>query len=565
MALLYTDDTTRNHHLKVNQLGYRPDSPVKLALIGAWMGTLGTALYTDMEGRRCVVVDDESGEEVFETTVSFRHDSTTEDEGAYQENFAREELYQCDFTEFEQPGRYFIKIEGVGRSYDFAIADDVYEEAFRTTMRGIFYQRSGQPLNADNSMYRRVASHLDPVAIPYMEDKSIVGGHYDAGDFNPRVQIKVLHILMLTYEMFPRKFSDGQLDMPENTNGVPDILDEAEWGLQTLVALQDEDGGVGFDDERSVFIESKRDPNFVEVAERDPWIQETYEKHPRGTLITAALMATASRLWGGLGYTDKAAMYLDVATRAYDWAKQNGASAHVYDYAWAAAEMARTTREASYLDDFRASGYALEGSFDDGNINRLRAAFTLALDTSDEADFELSNLMYTSVRQVGDILKRLSTYAYPHFQHPYAPVNWGTGAYPHTIETMVAMWVMSSNEGYLEMMMHSADFSLGVNPLNQSWTTGLGHNPIYGTCHLFAWHSFQGVIPPGLQSEGPNHDADYIKRFMNENTPVPEETPKYYNYYDVRYSIGLNEGVVKNQAWTAFLYGALLPDLPQDE
>ena len=95
-----------------------------------------------------------------------------------------------------------------------------------------------------------------------------------------------------------------------------------------------------------------------------------------------------------------------------------------------------------------------------------------------------------------------------------------------------------------------------------SWTTGIGDQPVYGPTHLFAWHTFWGVVPVGIQVEGPIRDNDYIKRFMNENIPLPENTPQYYNYYDVRYSIALNEGIVKNQAWTAFLYGALLPDLP---
>ena len=154
----------------------------------------------------------------------------------------------------------------------------------------------------------------------------------------------------------------------ENQNAIPDILDEAEWGLQSLIALQDTDGGVGFDPNTNMFIESASDPNFVEVAERDPWKQESYAKHAKGTLITAALMGMASRLWRDLGAMDKAERYLTSATSAYEWAQQNGAENYVDTYAWAAAELAKTTREPSYLEDFRATGYALSGSFDDGLI-----------------------------------------------------------------------------------------------------------------------------------------------------------------------------------------------------
>ena len=109
-------------------------------------------------------------------------------------------------------------------------------------------------------------------------------------------------------------------------------------------------------------------------------------------------------------------------------------------------------------------------------------------------------------------------------------------------------------------MERSANFTLGTNPLNQTWITGLGDNPIYGPMHLFGWHNYQGIMPIGLQSEGPNHDHAYIARYAPYNEPPPAETPAYYNYYDIRYSPGMNEGVVKNMVATAMLFGALLPD-----
>ena len=561
LSVTYSDDTTRNHHLKVNQIGFRPDAPAKMAYLGAWMGTLGTLVYGESQ-RTCIVVDAESGVEVFEGRLALRHAADAADEGAYRRNFTSEDLHACDFAGLNTPGEYYVKVAGMGRSYSFTIAEDVYLHPFRVAMRGLVYQRGGQVLDETTSAYRREACHLDPVAIPYMEDRPIRGGHYDAGDYNPRLHYDVVHILFLLYELFPQKFADSQLDVPERGNGIPDVLDEAMWGLRPILALQDEDGGVGFDPENRLFVESQ-DPNFVELAERDPHRQESYDKHPRGALILAALAGSASRIWAGLGEAEKAATFLDAAVRAYQWAKANGAGEHVDDYAWAAAELARTTREQSYIDDIQASGYTIEGTFDDGNINRLRAAYVLAGDTGEDANAELSNLMYGAVGQVMGVLGRFfDSYAYPHFQHPYAPVNWGTAAYPHTIDGPVVMWLLSGDGSFLRYMTASADFSLGANPLNQSWITGLGDRPVYGPAHIFGWNTYWGIMPPGLTVEGPNHDNDYIKRFMNENTPVPEETPQYYNYYDVRYSIGLNEGVVRNQAMSAFLYGALLPDLP---
>lgn len=35
--------------------------------------------------------------------------------------------------------------------------------------------------------------------------------------------------LLFAYELAPRNFTDGELNVPESGNGVPDILDEAAW------------------------------------------------------------------------------------------------------------------------------------------------------------------------------------------------------------------------------------------------------------------------------------------------------------------------------------------------
>ena len=59
-----------NLHLKVNQIGYRPDAPIKLALLGAWMGTLGPLNYGRDE-RECIVMDAESGLEALRVLSFF--------------------------------------------------------------------------------------------------------------------------------------------------------------------------------------------------------------------------------------------------------------------------------------------------------------------------------------------------------------------------------------------------------------------------------------------------------------------------------------------------------------
>jgi hypothetical protein len=60
----------------------------------------------------------------------------------------------------------------------------------------------------------------------------------------------------MIYEAFPKYFSDGQYDIPGEfdkdfrilsyTNGVPDIIDGAEWGALACEYLQNKDGSIHF-------------------------------------------------------------------------------------------------------------------------------------------------------------------------------------------------------------------------------------------------------------------------------------------------------------------------------
>ena len=140
------------------------------------------------------------------------------------------------------------------------------------------------------------------------------GGHHDAGDYNPRSHLDVAQTLMDAYEIAPRKFYDGQLNIPEKGNGIPDILDEAFWALRLWIDLQEEDGGVHNG------TESAGDPNFIETVELDRVGDYAYAKDAPGSYAFAGAMAQASRLWRSAGKTQEADDFLGRARRAYEWA-----------------------------------------------------------------------------------------------------------------------------------------------------------------------------------------------------------------------------------------------------
>ena len=542
-----------NPHLKVNQEGYLPESAEKWAWYGAWMGTSGT-LEVD-ESLRCRVHDAETDAVVLESSLSFRYDANTSVEGNYKLNESREHLYRCDFSSLTTEGRYYVSLDGAGRTYTFRIAEDVFERAFSVSMRGLLVQRSNDDFEGTNSRYLKPAGHGEPVYIPYMEDAPVIGGHYDAGDYNPRVRWQVARNLMLAYEAFPEKFSDGQLDIPESSNGIPDILDEVAWSLQPLLALQDADGGVG--GTNGLVLESHADPNFVETIERDPWRQFSFEKERYTTLVYAALGAQAARLWEAQGQSDQSAVYLDGAVRAYEWAQGGDPTEHPWLYAWASAELAHSTGNGQYLEGYTASGYTFSGVDDDHT--GIWAAMAYARLPAALADETLQAELKGHIETMAENwTARGDTFAYPVIRHPWSPTTWGQGAYPNQVEPIVMAHALAPTTVTRDRLHRAINLTLGVNPLNRSWLTGLGDNPIVGPTHLYGWSTYQGLIPPGLHSEGPIRNPP--DTWFPDNTPNLEDTPTMYNYYDVRYCIPLNEGVTTSQAMTAMMLGLLLPD-----
>ena len=254
---------------KVNQVGYLPWAP-KFAYIGAWLGPQYGAWQpkSPMSGWR--VVDSATGETVFESAEPprFRVADGVTKEGV---PFTGEKTYELDFSSVTNEGIYHVCVPGVGRSEDFRIVKGAAEQAFRVHMAGLYQKRCGIAKEAPYTDWTAGACHTEVVRgnFPPEEGKlspkarwfdiirdntdwahgeriKVAGGWHDAADYDRRpMHLSVVNDLCAVYLMRPQNFSDGQLLIPENANGIPDMLDEAEWGLRHLLAVQQDDGGVG--------------------------------------------------------------------------------------------------------------------------------------------------------------------------------------------------------------------------------------------------------------------------------------------------------------------------------
>ena len=157
-----------------------------------------------------------------------------------------EDVYQLDISTLP-PGRYHIRVPGLGRSDSFAVGGDAIRELYYHANRAFFHQRCGQELRAPWSDFAKPACHTEVYESghvvgaanytpqPDEAKRSFRGGYHDAADFDVfTYHLRSTAQVLSAYEFAPECFKDNDLNLPESGNGIPDLLDEADWALLQL-------------------------------------------------------------------------------------------------------------------------------------------------------------------------------------------------------------------------------------------------------------------------------------------------------------------------------------------
>jgi endoglucanase len=209
-----------------------------------------------------------------------------------------------DFSAFQPDGEFFIVTSAGDSSYRFVISDTVYNQAYRKSLKGFFFQRCGTSLPIEFAgPYQHPVCHTQDGVFHSSTDSSGVfracaGGWHDAGDYGKYVVNAGVTVgsLLMAYEYFPSKFSQDDLGIPESANGVPDILDEVRYELQWLLKMQHVDGGVYFKLTRQQF------EGFT-MPQNDNGTRYLYQTSSTATGDFAALMARAARMYAAFDTT----------------------------------------------------------------------------------------------------------------------------------------------------------------------------------------------------------------------------------------------------------------------
>ncbi|MFH1851160.1 MAG: glycoside hydrolase family 9 protein [Candidatus Neomarinimicrobiota bacterium] len=208
-------------YLRVNQLGYRPDDP-KIAIL---------LTGERMKKGRFEVVDAGSGRVVRQPQ---RIGKFMGELGNFQYHF------QLDFSDFTHPGRYRVRIQGTTiESLPFTIADTVYTPTLPEVLGYIRQQRCGYNPFFDNICHQRDGKTMYG-PMPDSTYIDVSGGWHDAGDHLRYLLTSgnTVGRLLTAYRTATIEFAD-EVDASgkSGSNGIPDILDEARWGLEWMLKM----------------------------------------------------------------------------------------------------------------------------------------------------------------------------------------------------------------------------------------------------------------------------------------------------------------------------------------
>ncbi len=551
------------------QTGYRPDDPYKCAYYSFWAGI-------DREGKHssCTLsattfeLVDDGGNTVFTGKVQLAKREGEQEQICIHEagDYSRSAVYRLDFSGFRRAGRYRVFLPGIGTSYPFRIAEDVWEQPFKAAMRGILTQRQGIQLAPPFTTYRRPRTfHPDDgvqfyqMTITVLEGQEdargqnllelaqagrlqrvygVWGGYQDAGDWDT-----LSHHLSATYDLLglyfwnPSFFRRVQLSLPdgERKNHLPDILDEALWQMACWRRLQMPDGGVRGGYGYGWWMPTERGIT--------SWMLKSagvYAVDHVSTLHFAAAAARAARVLRA--FDQKLAdQYLQDALRAWRWAekhsndddptyvrlkKRQGWPPFLMELrnkrAMAAVELLAATRNAAYDLAFQQSSTLLTEDAPYHDPEQIDAAFAYVRLPQGLGASEIKRKLTAQITRCADFAIDFSK------KNAFGIVVGTRLDYPliaplHFFSTPAAggflflyAYELTRNPKYLMAAVQGSHFCLGANPDNLSYCTGVGHR--YQQFNFIVDAQITGQMPGVIVGHipfGQGNEGNSMSRDMN--------------------------------------------------
>jgi len=491
-------DNTVSGSVKANQVGYLPQSP-KYGKLGNFLGDAWFLEINELKPPSFEVRDALTNGTVYKGISKFlKADST----------FSGEKVFDLDFSSFQKSGEFYLYVPGYGKSYNFRIADDVFDKIYYHTARTLYYQRTGDlkaPYAEENwlrkgySMVNAEMPSFQTSSPLYKTGKDYpVGsilpmseGWFDAGDYGRYVPTaaSALYNLFTAFELYPEKFPDGFNNIPESGNKIPDILDEIKHELDWLMNMQASDGGVYYR------VTTKNWASGLPEEETNPLYVS--EKTTQSTALYAATMAMAYRSFikylPGYAITclvkaEKAWAFLAAHPDISGPISASNINAGGYgdnedkdNRAWAAAELYKSTGNPNYHKDFIYWWAKIPHYY--------HAVLGWQQHTTKAAWVYATTTYTTDPIIVNDFKKDMSDW-FDNYIDNTMNIHAYHGAYPSYkgyigfghfgMSQQYAFWFIMysyllNKPEYLDYAKIQLDIPLGNNPLSRTFITGIGN------------------------------------------------------------------------------------------
>ncbi|MBQ4465378.1 MAG: glycoside hydrolase family 9 protein, partial [Oscillospiraceae bacterium] len=525
-----------------NQVGYFPTMAKKATLLS----TDSKALKFDIK--------DASGKSVYAgTSEVFGYDQDSEDT-----------VHLLDFSDLKTEGTYTIECENGAVSREFSVGvRDVYSSMLYDSLNYFYQNRSGIAIESqfitsgDKEKLARAAGHTSDIATVEQTwgysassgTQDVTGGWYDAGDHGKYVVNGGISLWLMQNE-YERalsrgtedSYADGTMNLPENNNGYPDLLDEARYEMEWMLKMIVKDG-----DCKDMVYHKVHDIKWTALATAPADdTEERILKPPTtaATLNLAACAAQSYRLWKDLdpAFAEEC---LTAAKNAYEAAKSHpdmyapldesvGGGAYgdtdVSDeFYWAACELFAATGDDNYGKALQTGEYAftiptslsggeasgIVGSFDWGHTAALGSlSLVLNRDVLSENDFATLENNLTSAANYYVQLESSQGYGLPYGQSTisYADSDsgyvWGSNSFVADNAIILAYaYDLNGNADYLNGVVSAMDYLLGRNPMDYSYVTGYGTHSVQYPHHRWWSNLLSDAFPKapcGVLVGGPN-------------------------------------------------------------
>ena len=480
-----------------------------------------------------------------------------------------------DFTELNVPGTYSIFIGDEEVGHPVIIDDNAYEGITKGSLKFFYFQRASTALEEEYAgIYARAAGHPD-TSVKYhastghqtSSDSTISApkGWYDAGDYGKYIVNSGIttYTLLQLYQQNKAYFDTLKLNIPESNNDVPDLLDEIRWNLDWMAAMQDTDGGVFHKLTTKQFAsmvmpEKTTTQRFVigkgveatwNFAAVMALAADIYSPYDSAFANSCAKAAVKARWWA---YTHPTAIYeqpKDIGTGTY-----TGSITWTLKL-WANAELYRITGDKVFADSLHTLKYTRKkATLQSWSNSLMLEAFTIATNPEvfDEADVDTAKALIFTLADAYVASLDKNGFGVAMTNNDFF---WGSNSMAaNKGMVLIHAYILTKDEKYLNAAIGLVDYMLGRNPLDKSYLTGYGVNPVMNPHHRPSQADGIEAPVPGMLSGGPNataNDAGTCKLDYAKDKPPAEA------YYDNACSFASNEVAINWNAPFAYLVGSI--------